>query len=182
MFLVFNIAMESLEMNDSITGLTGLNLAIYLWPLGIMKCSRCYSTDKLTKHHQYPVVHFGHKKDGLMLCLCQECHRKIENNILAVESHLGNLPFGVRYKLDRSDYDRITHNFLFGRQIIYVAVWHHFDTLPLSRGRVFFFFFICLYSSIMYFLGIYMVPFSNTIFLWVTQIRSFSFLYLILWL
>lgn len=87
-----------------------------------LKCSRCFATEKLTKHHQYPVVHFGMKKGGLQLCLCRDCHRRIEDIILAVESHLGNLPFGTRYKLDKSDYDRIVHNFIFGRKIIYVAV------------------------------------------------------------
>ena len=89
-----------------------------------MKCSKCGSTDRLTDHHIYPVCHFGGKHTGIKVKLCVDCHRKIEDNILAVEAHLGNRWFGNRYKLSKSDYERILHNFIRDRTIIYVSVWH----------------------------------------------------------
>lgn len=87
-----------------------------------MKCSKCGSTDRLTDHHIYPVCHFGGKHTGIKVKLCVDCHRKIEDNILAVEAHLGNRWFGNRYKLSKSDYERILHNFIRDRTIIYVGV------------------------------------------------------------
>jgi len=85
-----------------------------------MKCSKCTTIERLTEHHQYPVCHFGHRRDGLKIVLCRECHRRIEERILAVESFIGNVTYGTRYKLDRSDYDRITRLFLRNQPIIYL--------------------------------------------------------------
>lgn len=88
-----------------------------------MTCSRCGTSDRLTEHHIYPVCHFGHKHDGLKVKLCVSCHRRFEDCLLGIESHIGNIPFGKRYKLDKSDYERALRNFLHNRTIIYVAVW-----------------------------------------------------------
>lgn len=87
-----------------------------------MKCNKCDSTKNLTDHHVYPVCHFGRKRDGLKIKLCCHCHRRIEDYILSIESHLGNVPFGRRYRLDKSDYERTIHNFLHNRTIVYVGV------------------------------------------------------------
>lgn len=87
-----------------------------------MKCNRCgrgSDEAELTLHHQNPVCHYGRKTNQLKICLCVKCHAKIETYILSVESHLGNIPYGRRYKLTKSDYERIAKNFLYGRQIVY---------------------------------------------------------------
>jgi hypothetical protein len=86
-----------------------------------MRCSKCEETDRLTGHHKYPVVHFGEKKEGLQIILCVKCHRRIEDVYQAVESFIGNVPFGTRFRLDRSNYDRIVQNFLKNEKIIYLA-------------------------------------------------------------
>lgn len=87
-----------------------------------MKCSKCGTNDRLTNHHLYPVVHYGNKRCGIKICLCNYCHCKIEMIILSVESYVGDVPFGTRYRLERSDYDKITRHYLKKSTIIYVAV------------------------------------------------------------
>lgn len=90
-----------------------------------MKCSKCSTNECMTRHHQYPVCHFGGKREGLKISLCHSCHCKIEMIIASVESYVGDVPFGTRFKLERSCYDRITRHFLKKAKIIYVAVWHY---------------------------------------------------------
>lgn len=86
------------------------------------KCSKCETTYHLTSHHQYPCCHYGEKIEGLKIRLCHSCHCKIEMIIASVESYVGDVQFGTRFKLERSCYDRITRHFLRQAKIIYVAV------------------------------------------------------------
>ena len=108
--------------NSSSPSMDGIHHKTQTIPTG-MKCSKCGSKERLTDHHVYPVCHFAHKRDGLKIKLCVYCHRRIEDYILAIESHLGNVRYGERYKLDKSDYERTIHNFLHNRTIVYVGVW-----------------------------------------------------------
>lgn len=87
-----------------------------------MKCSKCGTRDRLTQHHLYPVCHFGNRRGGIKVCLCNYCHCKIEMIILSVESYVGDVKFGTRFRLERRDYDKITRHFLREEKIIYVAV------------------------------------------------------------
>ena len=87
-----------------------------------MKCSKCESTERLTRHHKYPVCHYQNKRNGIQIVLCNSCHCKIEMIIASVESYVGDVPFGTRFKLDRGCYDRITKHYLKQSQIVYVAV------------------------------------------------------------
>lgn len=84
-------------------------------------CSKCNTTDRITQHHIYPVCHYGNKRCGLKIYLCEHHHREIESRISVVESTLGNVSFGTRFKLDRELYDRITRHYLKTSKIIYVA-------------------------------------------------------------
>lgn len=86
-----------------------------------MHCSKCNTTDRITQHHIYPVCHFGNKRCGLKVYLCQAHHREIENRIAVVESTVGNVPFGIRYKLEKDYYDRILRHYLKTSKIVYVA-------------------------------------------------------------
>jgi hypothetical protein len=86
-----------------------------------MKCSKCESDSHLTDHHIHPVVFFQRKNNNLKVCLCRLCHDKLEFNILSVESYVGNTKFGVRHKLERSDYEKILRNFLGNQTIIYTT-------------------------------------------------------------
>lgn len=86
------------------------------------RCSKCTGTERLSHHHWYPVVHYGERKGGIQIVLCRKCHSRIEDLYMAVESFIGNVPFGTRFRLDRSNYDRILQNFLRQENIIYVDV------------------------------------------------------------
>ena len=87
-----------------------------------MKCSKCGTSHQATQHHIYPVCHFGNKRTGLKICLCQTHHREIETRILAVESTVGNVSYGTRFKLEPTYYERIARHYLKTSNIIYMAV------------------------------------------------------------
>ena len=84
-----------------------------------MKCSKCLTDSRITEHHIHPIVFYGRKNNTLKVCLCRECHNRIEYNILSVESYIGNIGFGKRFKLEKKQYEKILRNFLGDRTIIY---------------------------------------------------------------
>lgn len=86
------------------------------------RCTKCNTTEHITSHHLHPVTFYGGKKTGIKVCLCSQCHKKVEYIILSVESFVGNTPFGTRFKLEREAYERILRNFIRNRPIIYVEV------------------------------------------------------------
>ena len=73
-------------------------------------CQKCGAEKKLTRHHVLPKVHFGRKKNTDVVLLCPECHIKVENYILAVESFIFGVPFGERVKLQTQEYEEILMN------------------------------------------------------------------------
>lgn len=86
-----------------------------------MKCTKCETESCLTEHHCHPVIWYGRKSNQLKVCLCRLCHDKLEANILAVESYVGNVKYGTRFKLERKSYEKILQNFLGDKKIIYVT-------------------------------------------------------------
>jgi hypothetical protein len=86
------------------------------------RCSKCSSNIRLEKHHWYPRVHYAGKRTGLQIWLCHDCHCRIENIILSVESYIGDVKFGTRYPLQKTCYDKITRNFIKSSNIIYVEL------------------------------------------------------------
>jgi predicted restriction endonuclease len=86
-------------------------------PILEMKCAKCGRGVRdgitLSFHHVYPKIFFGNKDVDEGVCLCKEkCHLKIEILIQGAEMLVGNVLMGERYKLSKSDYERITKNFL----------------------------------------------------------------------
>jgi hypothetical protein len=53
--------------------------------------------------------------------LCARHHRKIEDNILAIESYQTEKPYGSRYKLRKEDYEKILRTFLARSRIVHLA-------------------------------------------------------------
>ena len=96
-----------------------------------MRCSKCQTRDRLEKHHVYPVCHFGGKRDGLKICLCRFCHMKIEFILLSVESYVGDVQFGTRFKLTTQDYDKITRHYIKDSKIVYLTVQWSVDLYTL---------------------------------------------------
>lgn len=86
-----------------------------------MQCSKCDSTEKLTQHHQNPIVHYGRKDNSLKVWLCSSCHSNLEAQIKAVEDFVRGHWTPYRYKLEKEDYELILRNFLGNRTIIYVS-------------------------------------------------------------
>ncbi len=75
-------------------------------------CFKCRSKENLTEHHVIPKTH---KKDGGdidKIILCRKCHDKMEAYILAIESFIGGISFGKRFRLPFRDYYIALTNFL----------------------------------------------------------------------
>ena len=72
-----------------------------------MKCEKCATRNRPTFHHLVPRVFGG----TMTVCLCYDCHRKIEQIICAIEHHRSGFPYGQRYKLDNDEYIYIAENF-----------------------------------------------------------------------
>lgn len=82
-----------------------------------MKCAKCGREGgngvTLSFHHLYPKCHFGNKDVDEGICLCKEkCHPLVETLIQGAEMLVGNVRMGERYKLSKSDYERLNKNFL----------------------------------------------------------------------
>jgi hypothetical protein len=75
-------------------------------------CLKCNTGEKIQKHHVFPKFHFGYRNNWHTVPLCDKCHRKIEANIASVESYVGNTKYGQRFKLEKSEYERILLNFV----------------------------------------------------------------------
>ena len=45
------------------------------------KCPKCKLKLRLTRHHVYPVRHYGRKDNKEILYICRECHDDLEKNI-----------------------------------------------------------------------------------------------------
>lgn len=73
-------------------------------------CAKCKQEKTLTKHHIFPKTHFGKRNNRDVVLLCLECHIKVENYILAVESFIAGCPFGERFKLQKQEYEEILMN------------------------------------------------------------------------
>lgn len=70
-------------------------------------CKKCGTTEHLTTHHNYPVIHFGRKRNHETTILCETCHRRVESYILAIESFINKAPYGRRYRLEYYQYRQI---------------------------------------------------------------------------
>ena len=82
-------------------------------------CSKCGEDKPQTLHHPYPQTHFGKgQRNPLTIGLCQQCHTNIENIVLAVESYMGDVPFGQRYELSKRCYNKIHRQWLRNAKII----------------------------------------------------------------
>ena len=66
-------------------------------------CLKCGDKHHLSIHHVIPRVFKKHDNNETV-CLCISCHKKLESYLLACESMIGNVQFGVRYKLRDDDY------------------------------------------------------------------------------
>lgn len=102
------------------SGVTIINLCHILRTLmernGTMKtCKRCGTKDNLTHHHILPRAFNHSRKNKRTICLCENDHRHLELIILQVESTVGRVKFGNRYKLTNSDYFQIVKNFVKNR-------------------------------------------------------------------
>ena len=85
------------------------------------RCSKCEGETRLEEHHFYPKVHYGNgHRNPHTITLCHECHIKIETIILSVESFIGYLKFGQRYKMDKESYNRIHRNWLKESKLLYL--------------------------------------------------------------
>lgn len=77
-----------------------------------MKCVHCGTTANLSEHHVHPVCHFGTRRTNRWtIPLCISCHRTIEIGILFLESRLGGVKYGQRFKLHSSEYENIVRQF-----------------------------------------------------------------------
>jgi len=75
-------------------------------------CQHCGETQRLTYHHVHPVVHFGTRRTNKWTVpLCVFCHRTIEIGILFLESRLGGVKYGQRFKLHVSEYEAVVRQF-----------------------------------------------------------------------
>lgn len=75
-------------------------------------CLHCGSPEKLEEHHVLPRCHFGRRNNRWTVTLCNRCHDNFETGLLFLESHIGNVGFGNRFKLHSSEYEKITKKFL----------------------------------------------------------------------
>lgn len=88
-----------------------------------MPCSKCATEYANTKHHVIPrCVVRSKRKNTYTVVLCRTCHDSIEDNILAVESFVGNVAYGTRYALEHKHYHSILKNFLANSKIVYVEM------------------------------------------------------------
>lgn len=86
-----------------------------------MKCSKCGSAHRLEDHHVHPKVFFGRGRDNkYTVKLCHDCHCTLEQHILMIEAFVYRQPYGQRYRLEESDYERILRNFVRKSEIIYL--------------------------------------------------------------
>ncbi len=77
-----------------------------------LKCN-CRDENKLTWHHVIPKVHLKDENCKVdLVTLCRECHDKMEFYILSVESFIGKVSFGKRFKLRSTGYYIALINFL----------------------------------------------------------------------
>jgi hypothetical protein len=75
-------------------------------------CIHCGETENLTKHHIHPIKWFGSRRTNKWtMCLCEKCHHTIELGILFLESQIGNVKFGTRFKLPAKEYENIAKRF-----------------------------------------------------------------------
>jgi hypothetical protein len=44
-------------------------------------CPKCLQIRQRSRHHIFPVRHFGRKNNNTILYLCQECHQHLETFI-----------------------------------------------------------------------------------------------------
>lgn len=74
-------------------------------------CQRC-GDNRVTQHHVHPLCHFGTRRTNQhTIPLCEKHHREIEIIILAVESRIGGVKYGQRFKLHASEYENIVRQF-----------------------------------------------------------------------
>lgn len=75
------------------------------------KCKKCGEFCSHTeRHHVFPAVWYSRgKRNMLTVPLCHKCHAKVEQYILAVESFMGEVPFGTRYHMAREHYITIAN-------------------------------------------------------------------------
>lgn len=64
-------------------------------------CPKCKVRKNLTKHHIFPIRHYGYT--NITICLCRECHSELEKQI----------PFD---KMDNLFYRQVVKNFLKGKK------------------------------------------------------------------
>jgi len=67
----------------------------------------------LHRHHYLPQRHWG--DNPFYILICDECHEKIEQTILRVESFKKVLVNGETKKLTEREYFQIVYNFVYGR-------------------------------------------------------------------
>jgi HNH endonuclease len=77
-----------------------------------LKCG-CRDKKKLTWHHVIPKVHLkSENAKADLVTFCRDCHDKMEYYILSVESFIGKVSFGERFKLRSTGYYMALINFL----------------------------------------------------------------------
>lgn len=82
-------------------------------------CSKCGESRPIQRHHFYPQVHFGTGvRNPHTIGLCESCHIRIETIILSVESFVGDVKFGSRFRMDREHYERIHRHWLRNAKVI----------------------------------------------------------------
>lgn len=74
-------------------------------------CQHCGATSGIEDHHINPKCHFGRRNNGKTAPFCRRCHDRLEDLIMSVESFIGNVKFGNRFKLHPNDYEKIVFNF-----------------------------------------------------------------------
>ena len=71
------------------------------------KCLKCGTFHNPSLHHIVPKYFGGH----MVIPLCRDCHRKIEQIICAIEHHKSGFPYGQRFRLPDDEYEFIASNF-----------------------------------------------------------------------
>lgn len=76
------------------------------------QCQRCGTTDDITMHHVQPLKWFGSKRTNRWTVpYCEKHHKELEVGILFLESRLGGVKYGTRFKLHISEYENIVNQY-----------------------------------------------------------------------
>lgn len=75
-------------------------------------CIHCGTDKNITQHHCHPLKWFGTRRTNRWTVpLCEKCHQTLEIGILFLESQLGGVKYGTRFKLPAYEYENIVKRF-----------------------------------------------------------------------